>query len=119
MTFIVGKAADIWASPGKSFEERREAIVNQLVAVFGPKARTELIDGDYYVEKDWSGTVSGGCPTGVLPPNVFGQHGAALRRPIGNMHFAGSESATAWAGYMNGAIQSGIRAASEVFLALQ
>lgn len=30
------------------------------------------------------------------------------------IHFAGTESATAFCGYMNGAVQSGIRAATEV-----
>ena len=30
------------------------------------------------------------------------------------IHFAGTESATAWCGYMSGAVQSGLRAANEV-----
>lgn len=42
------------------------------------------------------------------------RYGSALRQPIGRIHWAGSESATEWCGYMNGAIQSGIRAVSEL-----
>ena len=30
------------------------------------------------------------------------------------LHFAGSESATVWCGFMNGAVESGVRAAVEV-----
>ena len=35
----------------------------------------------------------------------------ALREPIGPMHWAGTETATSWNGYMDGALQSGERAA--------
>lgn len=38
----------------------------------------------------------------------------ATRQPFGHIHFCGTESATVWQGYMDGAIESGYRAASEV-----
>ena len=38
----------------------------------------------------------------------------ALRKPLGRLYFAGTEAATEWTGYMEGAIQSGERAAREV-----
>jgi monoamine oxidase len=34
--------------------------------------------------------------------------------PIGRIHWAGAETATVWTGYMDGAVQSGERAAAEV-----
>ena len=37
-----------------------------------------------------------------------------LRTPVGPIHWAGAETATRWAGYMDGAITSGIRAATEI-----
>ena len=40
--------------------------------------------------------------------------GTALREPIGRIHWAGTETATRWAGYIDGAVQSGERAAAEV-----
>jgi hypothetical protein len=43
--------------------------------------------------------------------------GRVLRTPVGRLHFAGTELATRWAGYMEGAIQSGERAAHEVLTA--
>ena len=38
----------------------------------------------------------------------------ATREPFHNVHFCGTESATKWQGYMDGAAESGIRAANEV-----
>lgn len=37
-----------------------------------------------------------------------------LRVPFGRIHFAGTITATLWAGYMEGAVESGERAALEV-----
>ena len=39
-----------------------------------------------------------------------------MRVSEGNIFFAGTEMATKWTGYMDGAIQAGHRAASEVSL---
>ena len=44
--------------------------------------------------------------------------GAGLaREPIGSLHWAGAETATVWNGYMDGAVQSGERAAEEILAA--
>ena len=37
-----------------------------------------------------------------------------LRQPVGRIHWAGTETATYWNGYMDGAVSSGERAAAEV-----
>jgi monoamine oxidase len=37
---------------------------------------------------------------------------------VGLLHWAGTETATQWSGYMDGAVQSGQRAAREVLTAL-
>lgn len=37
-----------------------------------------------------------------------------LRQPFGRLYFAGTETATEWSGYMEGAVQAGERAAREV-----
>ena len=54
-----------------------------------------------------------------MPPGGWTGFGQALRTPIGPLHWAGAETATVWNGYMDGAVQSGQRAASEVLAALQ
>lgn len=43
--------------------------------------------------------------------------GPALRTPIGRIHWAGTETAERWSGYIDGAIESGERAAAEVLAA--
>lgn len=37
-----------------------------------------------------------------------------LREPFGRLYFAGTETATKWSGYMDGAVRAGERAAREV-----
>lgn len=107
--FIVGKHARQWSSQPEADRERR--VLAALAGYFGDRAR--LCQG--YHELDW-GTEpwSRGCPVGGLPPGVLSTSFANLRKPEGRIHWAGTESATEWMGYMEGAIQSGERAADEV-----
>ena len=71
-----------------------------------------------YVELDWSEEEwTRGCYGAHFPCGVWTQYGPALRAPIGRIHWAGTETATIWIGYMDGALQSGARAASEVIAA--
>ncbi len=44
--------------------------------------------------------------------------GGGLREPVGRLHWAGTETATVWNSYMDGAVRSGERAAAEVLAAL-
>jgi monoamine oxidase len=46
------------------------------------------------------------------------EYGPALRAPVGRIHWAGTETSEYWAGYMDGAVRSGERAAAEVLAAL-
>jgi monoamine oxidase len=90
---------------------RRQAVVDSLVRYFGPRAgKPEL-----YVERDWQREKwSGGCYSTLFGPNVWTRYGRALRTPVGPVHWAGTETATVWAGYMDGAIRSGSDAAQAV-----
>ena len=68
-----------------------------------------------YVEMNWSQEpYSRGCPVAVAPPGVLTTYGSALREPVGRIHWAGTETATYWNGYMDGAVSAGLRAAREV-----
>jgi monoamine oxidase len=65
---------------------------------------------------EWAGW---GCPSTALTPGVLDAVGGeALREPWGDVHFAGTETAGEWKGYMEGAVRSGERAAGEVVEAL-
>ena len=71
-----------------------------------------------YFDQVWDREIyTGGCPVGVMPPGVMTEYGRALRVPVGRIHWAGTETATVWTGYMDGALQSGQRAAAEVLAA--
>ena len=49
-----------------------------------------------------------------MPPGVFSKYGRAIRRPVGRIHLAGTESEPSWTGSMEAAIRSGERTADEV-----
>jgi monoamine oxidase len=91
--------------------ERRQAVIGSLVDYFGPQAKSPVD----YVELDWSEEEwTRGCYGAHFPTGVWTQYGPALRAPIGHIHWAGAETATVWSGYMDGAVQSGERAAAEI-----
>lgn len=93
-------------------EERKKAIA----AHYAEKFRIpELQHPVNYIEKNWAEEeYSGGCYVSNFPPGVLTQFGEEIRRPFLKTFFAGTETATYWAGYMDGAIQAGERAAREV-----
>ena len=91
--------------------DRRSAVLNQYVQFFGPQA-ANAID---YVETNWSTEKwTRGCPVGIPGLGVLTAHGPALRKPVGKIHWAGTETSGYWNGYMDGAVRSGERAAAEV-----
>ena len=91
--------------------DRRAAVLENLVAVVGEQARTPT---DYF-EQDWSNEKwTRGCPVGHIAPGVLHKHGAYLRSAYGPVHFAGTETADYWNGYMDGGVRAGERAAREV-----
>jgi len=94
-----------------SVEGRRAIVLEMLVEHFGPEA-SEPLD---YVDHDWTDEVwSGGCYGAYAPPGVFTPYGQTLRATIGPLHWAGTETSPQWTGYIEGAIQSGERAAREI-----
>jgi monoamine oxidase len=94
---------------------RRQIVIQTLRRRFGEKALEPI----GYVEKDWAlDPWSVGCVS-PLPPGLISRFGPALREPIGRIHWAGTETAEIWNGYMEGAVRSGQRAAQEVLAALR
>jgi monoamine oxidase len=123
MTFIVGDAASYWQT--RTRDQRAQAVIDHLRRVFG-FTDADLLDSNNvlsnYVERNWpaaGNTQFLPSPAAMFPPDGSFTHTfPALRQAIGRVHYAGSESALEWNGYMNGAVQSGFRAASEVLTAL-
>ena len=91
--------------------ERKKAVVDAVAERFGDKARSPID----YVEQNWSAErYSGGGMIAHAPTGVLTQFGPALREPCGRIHWAGSESSAVMYGWVDGAIRSGERAATEV-----
>ena len=92
-------------------EQRREAVLAVLVRLFGPQAARP----QRWLEQDWAAEPwSRGGYGGAFPPGTWTQLGPALRAPVGRVHWAGTETALRWNGYMDGAVRSGHAAAREV-----
>jgi len=117
--FLVGAAADILhlrqgaqalALSQMGADEGRGRIVDCLVDLFGPQANEHI----GYARKDWLADEWSRGGAGFMGPGVVTGYGAALRASCGRIHWASSETATQWAGYMEGALQSGERAAEDV-----
>jgi monoamine oxidase len=107
--FFDAKNSVEWSA--RTGEERRAEVIRSLTGAFGAEAGAPL----EYVEKNWTQErYSLGCYTGTLGPGALTQFGPTLRERIGRIFFAGTESSPIWAGYIEGALRSGARAAAEV-----
>ncbi|TMM11597.1 MAG: oxidoreductase, partial [Actinobacteria bacterium] len=115
--FIEADEARYWSA--RTREERYRQVVTDLANYFGPQALQPLGGIDGYYEALWNREeFSGGGPIGFPTPGTLVDYGSVLRQPLGLVHWAGTETATRWAGYMDGAAESGERAATEVAAAL-
>ena len=111
--FIAGQAARRFAMMPS--ETRREHVLDELSRFFGSEAKSPI----EYAEMDWGEEqYSGGCPFANFPPGALSTCGEALRAPVGRIHWAGTETAQECMGYMEGALESGDRAAEEVLALL-
>ncbi|XP_061548424.1 amine oxidase [flavin-containing] isoform X1 [Phycodurus eques] len=101
---------------GLTKEERFKRICESFSRVLGTE---EALHAIHYEEKNWcEEEYSGGCYTAYFPPGILTQFGRVLREPVGRLYFAGTETATEWSGYMEGAVQAGERAAREILCAM-
>ncbi|XP_020603468.1 amine oxidase [flavin-containing] B-like [Orbicella faveolata] len=97
-------------------QERQKRVCEQYAKIYDTK---EALKPVLYLEKNWmADEFAGGCYVGTFPPGVLTSYGKVLRMPFGRVHFAGTITASLWAGYMEGALESGERTALEVLCRL-
>ncbi|MET0993431.1 MAG: flavin monoamine oxidase family protein [Mycobacterium sp.] len=91
--------------------DRRDRALAGFATLFGDAA-LHPID---YVDHCW-GTeeFAPGGPTAAVPPGSWTTYGPWLRKPVDGIHWAGTETADKWTGFLDGAVRSGKRAAAEV-----
>ena len=107
--FVVG--ADARHLRTLSTRERHRRVLAALERLFGAQAARPTA----LIEQDWSREPwTRGCYAGYFPPGRVERLRAALRAPVGRLHWAGTETAEVFNGYMDGAVRSGERAAREV-----
>ena len=91
--------------------QRRKAVLEGFAAIVGEKA----LDPIQYVEHDWTRERwTQGSPVALQVPGAIYHYGDTIREPFRRVHWAGTETSTYWAGYMDGAVRAGERAALEV-----
>ncbi|XP_023701638.1 probable flavin-containing monoamine oxidase A isoform X2 [Cryptotermes secundus] len=111
--YMASKTGIEWSS--KDPCHRKQSVLQTLSEFWGDWVH-DPID---YVEKNWSDeTYVGGCPMHGTSPGVMGwfHH---IRASFGRIYWAGTETATQWCGYMDGAVQAGERSALEVLRELR
>jgi monoamine oxidase len=107
--FVGGTISRLWSL--QSAAERQAAVLSDFAEVVGKEALNPI---DYF-EFYWPGDEwSRGGPVGYAGPGVLHDYSTTLRAPEGPIHWAGTETATFWNGYMEGAVQAGERAAQEI-----
>jgi monoamine oxidase len=108
LAFIEGPRALEMSAAGP--EVRRDKVIASLVRFFGAAAANPI----GYQDNDWTREVWTHGYVGTMGPGVRTRYGHALREPCGRIHWASTETSTEWAGYIEGALRSGLRAAREV-----
>jgi monoamine oxidase len=93
---------------------RKEIVKAGFVKMFGPEAANI----EYYTDKSFTEEpFTKGCYAGMFPPGILTQLQTSLATPFHLIHWAGTETSVQFNGYMEGAVRSGERAASEILKA--
>ncbi|KAK3595095.1 hypothetical protein CHS0354_002348 [Potamilus streckersoni] len=112
--FIGGQQAIQWGQ--QEAYHRRSAVLKSLSEFFGDQV-FKYID---YREKNWNEEpYTEGGPVCCVGPGAMRNFNSGLRNQFDRIHFAGTESAMVWCGYMSGAVQAGKRAAVEILYDLR
>ena len=111
VALVPGDRAIAWSDLPTA--DRKQAVLDVLASGFGEAAQQpcDYIDHDWVAEPWIEGGYSTSTPPGTLTANYTVPD---LTAPIERIHWAGSDLATEYVGYMEGAIASGERAAAEV-----
>lgn len=111
--FVVGKHARRWTRMERG--ERRKIAEREFARLFSLES-SAMVD---FIEQDWSAEPwTGGCPVSSLAPGALTTFAEVWRAPVERIHWAGTETARHWNGYLEGALESAERVASEVLARL-
>jgi len=94
-----------------SDDERRKRCIDQFALYFGEEARNPK---EFLTELWDELPLHRGCPVCFTAPGVLTAYGEVLHARDGARFFASTETATVWAGYMDGAVQAGQNVAEAI-----
>jgi putrescine oxidase len=108
-TFLAGEKAQ--AAERLEADERHRLVLEGLARFFGPRA----LDALEVIERDWSQEEwTRGAYAATFGIGGLSRHGPDLTRPVGPIHWAGTDLAGVGHMHMEGAIRSGKAAAHAV-----
>lgn len=112
---VVGDQARAWMGRTDS-PLFRAAVLQQYARMFASKKALHPL---HFVAKSWmEEPLSQGCYAAVMGKHVMTSAGPAMFEPVGAIHWAGTEAATEWNGYFEGAVQAGTREATAIAASL-
>jgi monoamine oxidase len=92
-----------------SESDARSAVLAGVARLFGERA----LEPEEWTMRNWvREPFSGGGPVAIAPPGVLTSAGGPPAAPWGRIHWAGTEAAPRWGGYIEGAILAGEHAAA-------
>ncbi|KAL4934874.1 hypothetical protein BDV06DRAFT_235000 [Aspergillus oleicola] len=123
--FVNGQPGREW---GKlRAHERRAVVLDQIAAIFTPSSEINPDNKNYsefykpieFFDQIWQHEqYSRGALAPVTKLGHYMEFADVYGKPVGNLHFVGTEYSTEWKGYMEGALCSGETGAREVIQAL-
>eukprot|EP01125_Pyxidicula_operculata_P022194 TRINITY_DN8957_c0_g1_i1.p1 TRINITY_DN8957_c0_g1~~TRINITY_DN8957_c0_g1_i1.p1 ORF type:complete len:472 (+),score=55.27 TRINITY_DN8957_c0_g1_i1:21-1436(+) len=115
VVLIGANTARSWGS--KSLEERKKLVLNDLAYLFNNE---KYLNPKEYIEQVWSSEKY--CEGGymcVTKPGVLTKYGDVLFSNTSCLYWAGTEMASRWSGFMEGAVDSACNAVKEVIGSLK
>jgi monoamine oxidase len=113
--FGFASAADSRRLAAMNPDQRRDTVLELFTRVVGARAaEPRLFLGIQWGMEEWSR----GGPGPTAGPGVLTGSGTVLRESVGPLHFAGTERAVYWTGYMEGAVRAGEDAADRILRAV-
>ena len=99
--------------------ERRRVVLDQLAKIYGVGSESPVYQPIELFDQIWKHELySKGALAPITALGDLTKPDSPYGRPVGNLHFVGTEFSKEWKGYMEGALWSGEKGAKEVAEAL-
>lgn len=111
--FVNGRVGEEWSK--KPPHERRRDVLEQLAAIYNVGRDSELWRPIEIFDQVWQHEqYSRGALAPIPALSHYTRFASVYGKPVGNLHFVGTEYSDHWKGYMEGALTSGDKGAKEV-----